>query len=62
MPPGNSFDSMVLPLSRARAGATRSRSAGVSSSSGSMRWREKRLASSTVGCTASAGAGTWCMM
>ena len=30
-----------------------SRSAGVSSSSGSMRWREKRLANSTVGCNAS---------
>ncbi len=30
-----------------------SRSAGVSSSSGSMRWREKRLANSTVACTAS---------
>ena len=62
MPPANSFDSMVLPASRERAGFTLSRSAGLSSISGSMRWREFRLASSTVGCTASAGPGAWWMM
>ena len=61
MPPANSFDSMVLPASRERAGFTRSRSAGLSSISGSMRWREYRLASSTVGCTASTGPGAWWM-
>ena len=60
-PAGNSFDSMVLPASRERAGFTRSRSAGLSSISGSMRWRENRLASSTVGCTASIGPGAWWM-
>ncbi len=61
MPPANSFDSMVLPESRARAGLTLCRSAGLSSISGSMRWRELRLASSTVGCTASIGPGAWCI-
>ena len=60
-PPGNSFESWRLPLSRERAGATRSRIAGVSSTSGSMRWSEKRLASSVVGCTASIGPGAWWM-
>ena len=58
-PPGNSLLSCRLPLSRERAGATRSRSAGVSSSSGSTRCSEKRLASSVVGCTASIGPGAW---
>jgi hypothetical protein len=33
--------------------------AGVSSTSGSTRWSEKRLASSVVGCTASIGPGAW---
>ncbi len=61
MPPANSFDSMVLPASRERAGLTRSLSAGLSSISGSMRWRELRLASSTVGWTASIGPGAWWM-
>ena len=61
MPPENSFDSMVLPASRARAGLTRSRSSGLSSISGSIRWRELRFASSTVGWTASIGPGAWCM-
>ena len=56
-PAGNSFERTVLPASRERAGLTRSRSAGLSAISGSMRWREKRLASSTVGCTASIGPG-----
>ena len=60
-PPGKSFESCVLPLSRDRAGRTSSRSAGLSSISGSMRWREFRLASSTVGCTASIGPGAWWM-
>jgi hypothetical protein len=59
MPPANSFESMVLPASRERAGNTLSRSAGLSSISGSMRCREFRLASSTVGCTASIGPGAW---
>ena len=59
MPPENSFDSMVLPASRERAGFTLSLSAALSSISGSMRWRELRLASSTVGCTASIGPGAW---
>jgi len=61
MPPANSFDSMVLPASRERAGLTRSRRAALSSISGSMRWRELRFASSTVGCTASIGPGAWWM-
>jgi|GEM_PF-2617919 len=56
-PPGNSLLSWRLPLSLERAGATRCRMAGVSSTSGSMRWSEKRLASSVVGCTASIGPG-----
>ncbi len=56
-PPGNSLLSCRLPLSRDRAGATRCRMAGVSSTSGSIRWSEKRLASSVVGCTASIGPG-----
>jgi CubicO group peptidase (beta-lactamase class C family) len=47
--------------SRERAGLTRSRSSGLSSISGSIRWRELRLASSTVGCTASIGPGAWWM-
>ena len=51
----------MLPLSRARAGFTRSRSAGLSSISGSMRWRELRLAISTVGWTANIGPGAWCI-
>ena len=59
MPPANSFESMVLPASRERAGFTRCLSAALSSISGSMRWRELRLASSTVGCTASIGPGAW---
>ena len=59
MPPGNSFDSMVLPESRERAGRTRLRSAALSSISGSILWREFRLASSTVGWTASIGPGAW---
>ena len=61
MPPANSFDSIVLPASRERAGLTRSRSSGLSSISGSIRWRELRLASSTVGWTASIGPGAWWM-
>jgi len=60
-PPGNSFESCRLPECLERAGATRSRIAGVSSTSGSMRWSEKRLASSVVGCTASIGPGAWWM-
>jgi len=59
MPPANSFDSMVLPASRDRAGLTRARSSGLSSISGSIRWRELRFARSTVGCTASIGPGAW---
>ena len=47
----------VAGVARARDGLTRSRSAGLSAISGSMRCREKRLASSTVGCTASIGPG-----
>jgi hypothetical protein len=62
MPPANSFDSMVLPASRKRAGFTRSLSDVLSSIRGSMRCRELRLASSTVGWTASAGPGAWWMM
>jgi hypothetical protein len=62
LPPGNSLLSSGLPLSSDRAGATRSRIAGVSSISGSMRWTEKRLASSVVGCTASIGPGAWWML
>ena len=62
MPPANSFDSMVLPESRDLAGRTNSRSAGLSSIRGSMRWRELRFASSTVGWTAKAGPGAWWMM
>ncbi len=62
MPPANSFDSMVLPESRDRAGLTRPLSAALSSISGSMRWREFRLANSTVGWTARAGPGAWWMM
>ena len=61
MPPANSFDSMVLPASRDRAGFTRSRSSGLSSIRGSIRCRELRLASSTVGWTASIGPGAWWM-
>jgi hypothetical protein len=57
MPPGNSFDSTVLPASRDLAGATFSRKTGLSSISGSMRCCENLLASSTVGCTASIGPG-----
>ena len=57
MPPGNSFDSTVLPESRDRAGATFSRKLGLSSISGSMRCCENRFASSTDGCTASIGPG-----
>ena len=60
-PPENSFDSIVLPASRERAGWTRALSSGLSSISGSMRWRELRLASSTVGWTASIGPGAWWM-
>jgi len=56
-PAGNSFDKTVLPASRARAGLTRSRNAGLSAIKGSRRWREKRFASSTVGCTDSIGPG-----
>jgi hypothetical protein len=59
MPPANSFDSIVFPASRERAGLTRSRSSGLSSISGSIRWCELRLASSTVGWTASIGPGAW---
>jgi hypothetical protein len=62
MPPGNSLASTVLPLSRERAGATRSRKTGVSSMSVATRWREKRLASSTVGWTARTGPGAWWTM
>jgi hypothetical protein len=61
MPPGNSFDSTVLPESLDRAGATFARKEGLSSISGSMRCCEKRLASSTDGCTASIGPGAWWM-
>ena len=61
MPPANSLDSIVLPASRERAGLIRSRSSGLSSISGSIRWRELRLASSTVGWTASIGPGAWCI-
>ena len=60
-PPANSFDSIVLPESLDRAGLTRLRSAALSSISGSMRWREFRLANSTVGWTASIGPGAWWM-
>ena len=49
----------MLPLSRLRAGVTRSRRTGVSSISVATRWRENRLASSTVGWTASTGPGAW---
>jgi len=59
IPPANSFESMVLPESRARDGRTRSRKTALSSISGLMRWREFRFASSTVGCTASIGLGAW---
>ncbi len=59
MPPANSLDSIVLPASRERAGFTRSRSSGLSSISGSIRCREFRFASSTVGWTASIGPGAW---
>ena len=61
MPPANSFDSIVLPASRDRAGLTLSRSSGLSSISGSIRWREFRFANSTVGWTASIGPGAWCI-
>jgi hypothetical protein len=61
VPPGKSLDSMVLPASRDRAGFTRWRMAGLSSISGSMRWREARLAISTVGWTQSIGPGAWWM-
>ncbi len=61
MPPANSLDSIVLPASRDRAGLTRSRRSGLSSISGSIRWRELRFASSTVGWTASIGPGAWWM-
>ena len=47
---------------RERAGFTRSRRMGLSSIRVSMRWRELRLAISTVGCTASTGPGAWWMM
>jgi phage terminase large subunit GpA-like protein len=43
-PPGNSFERTVLPESLLRAGATRALSSGTSSSCGSIRWRELRLA------------------
>lgn len=59
MPPANSFDSIVLPASHDRAGLTLSRRSGLSSISGSIRWRELRFASSTVGWTASIGPGAW---
>lgn len=41
------------------SGPTRSSSSGLSSISGSIRCLEFRLASSTVGCTASIGPGAW---
>ena len=56
-PAGNSLDNTVLPASRERAGFTRCRRTGLSAISGSIRCRENRLASSTVGCTESIGPG-----
>jgi len=60
-PPGNSFDSTVLPESRLRRSLTRPLSASLSSIRGSMRCFELRLASSTVGETAIMGPGAWWM-
>jgi len=46
----------VMPMGR-----TFARNVGHSSISGSMRWRDARLARSTVGWTASIGPGAWSM-
>ena len=56
-PPWKSFDSIVLPLSRDRAELTKFLRVGQSSISGSIRWRELRLAISTVGEIAIIGPG-----
>ena len=56
-PPRNSLARMVLPESRARAGAMRAESVSLSSISGSIRCLEFRLAISTVGATAIIGPG-----
>jgi hypothetical protein len=56
-PPGNSFERMVLPLSRDRGLCTRPRSTGLSSMSGSMRCFELRFAISTVGWIDMTGPG-----
>jgi hypothetical protein len=58
-PPGNSFESTVLPESRDRGLCTSVRSTSDSSISGSMRCFELRLAISTVGWMAIIGPGAW---
>ena len=57
MPPGNSFISVVLPLSRERASATFARSTGDSAIIGARRCFEIRFAVSLVGITSIAGPG-----
>ena len=52
----------MLPLSRERGELTRSLRARQSSINGSIRWRELRLAISTVGDTAIIGPGALCMI
>jgi hypothetical protein len=59
MPPSNSFDSVVLPLSRERAGATFARSRGVSTIIGARRCFDQRSPTSTVGSTTSIELGAW---
>ncbi len=50
-PPSNSFENIVLPLSRARAGAMRSLKAGLAIIIGSRRVLDNFFAVSTVGIT-----------
>ena len=59
MPPSNSFESVVLPLSRARAGATFARRRGVSRIVGATRCFDQRSPTSTVGSTPNIELGAW---
>ena len=56
-PPSTSFTWTVLPLSRERDSATRSRRTGVAAIIGAMRCLLTRFATSTVGWTSSMGPG-----
>ena len=59
MPPWYSFENIVFPESRARAGAILSARHGVSLIKLSSRCLLKRFAISTVGCTHNIGPGAW---